>query len=105
MCLCPVRVQLPSSRILSRTSGKGRFRQFDCGSTNDGFWCTGDNTCCSDVKLSRTVQENTRPQIEPYLRCKLAQNPGSIPRPALQICFCAVRQSYQNVSRETLLSD
>jgi hypothetical protein len=45
------------------------------------------------------------PQHEPYRNFPLAPNPSFVPSTARQKCVCLDRQSYQNVSRETLLSD
>jgi hypothetical protein len=44
-------------------------------------------------------------QFKPYHDIPLARNPSFVSWYARQKCVCADRRSYQNVSRETLLSD
>ena len=55
--------------------------------------------------LKQSQRKNRRLKHKPYRRFPLAPNSRLTPLRAPQKCFCADRQSDQNVSRETLLSD
>ena len=57
--------QLPSSRTLSRTSAKGRFRRFDCTSVNDCFWRIPEMlpaAFASRLRLQSGLREVVRPR-------------------------------------------
>src|SRR5208337_4564508 len=53
----------------------------------------------------RIAAMRNKTQFKHYHDIPLARNPSFVSWYARQKCFCADRRSYQNVSRETLLSD